>query len=234
MIETIITLKLKREWRGDMTTQKLIDEMNKAVQIPGVVVGWTQPIINRVNMLSTGIRTDVGVKIMGQDLDTVYALSREVEAAVRGVPGLVDLYVEQVTGGKYLDIKIRREELGRYGISVEDVNMLIEGALGGMNLTTTVEGRQRFKVGVRLGQDYRYDINEIGRIPVQTMTYGTIPLAAVADIQIADGPAMINSENAMLRGTVLFNVRGGIWAAWCGKPKKGWKSALRSCPEATT
>lgn len=208
MIETIITLKPKGEWRRGMTTQKLIAEMNERVQVPGVVNGWTQPIINRVNMLSTGIRTDVGVKIMGQNLDTLYALSREVEAAVREVPGLVDLYVEQVTGGKYLDIRIRREELGRYGLAVEDVNMLIEGALGGMNLTTTVEGRQRFKVGVRLGQDYRYDFNEIGRIPVQTMAYGTIPLSAVVDIRIADGPAMINSENALLRGTVLFNVRG--------------------------
>lgn len=208
MIETIITLKPKKEWRSGITTQKLITEMNQKVQIPGVVVGWTQPIINRVNMLSTGIRTDVGVKIMGQNLDSIYAISREIEAVVRDVPGLADLYVEQVTGGKYLDIQVRREELGRYGISVEDVNMLIEGALGGMNLTTTVEGRQRFKVGIRFGQDYRYDINEIGRIPIQTMGYGTIPLSAVADIRIVDGPAMINSENAMLRGTVLFNVRG--------------------------
>ena len=120
-----------------MTTQKLVAEMNEKVQIPGVVVGWTQPIINRVNMLSTGIRTDVGVKIMGQNLDTLYAMSREVEAAVREVPGLVGLYVEQVTGGKYLDIKIRREELGRYGLSVEDVNMLIEGALGGVDRGVT-------------------------------------------------------------------------------------------------
>lgn len=208
MIETIIMLKPKGEWRKGMTTQKLIAEMNEKVQIPGVVVGWTQPIINRVNMLSTGIRTDVGIKIMGQNLDSIYNISREVEAVIKEVPGLVDLYVEQVTGGKYLDIQIKREELGRYGISVEDVNMLIEGALGGMNLTTTVEGRQRFKIGIRLGQEYRYDINEIGRIPVQTMAYGTIPLSSVADIKIADGPAMINSENAMLRGTVLFNVRG--------------------------
>lgn len=208
MIETIITLKPKSQWRSGMTTQKLIDEMNRKVQIPGVVVGWTQPIINRVNMLSTGIRTDVGIKVMGQNLDSIYAISREIEAVVKDVQGLADLYVEQVTGGKYLDIQVKREELGRYGISVEDVNMLIEGALGGMNLTTTVEGRQRFKVGIRLGQDYRYDINEIGRIPIQTMSYGTIPLSAVADIKIVNGPAMINSENAMLRGTVLFNVRG--------------------------
>lgn len=208
MIETIIMLKPKSQWRAGMTTQKLISEMNGKVQIPGVVVGWTQPIINRINMLSTGIRTDVGIKIMGQNLDTIYNLSREIESVIKDVPGLVDLYVEQVTGGKYLDIQVKREELGRYGISVEDVNMLIEGALGGMNLTTTVEGRRRFKIGIRFGQDYRYDIGEINRIPVQTMAYGTIPLSAVAEVKIVEGPAMINSENAMLRGTVLFNIRG--------------------------
>ena len=231
MIETIIMLKPKKEWRDGMTTQKLIEEMNRKVQIPGVVVGWTQPIINRVNMLSTGIRTDVGIKIMGQHLDSIYQMAREVEAAVKEVPGLVDLYVEQVTGGKYLDIEIKREELGRYGISVEDVNMLIEGALGGMNLTTTVEGRQRFKVGIRLGQDYRYDFNEIGRIPIQTMSYGTIPLSAVADIKIADGPPMINSENAMLRGTVLFNVRGRDMGSVVNEAKQKVEERFQKMPK---
>lgn len=231
MIETIIVLKPKSEWRKGMTTQKLIAEMNQKVQIPGIVVGWTQPIINRINMLSTGIRTDVGIKIMGQNLDSIYTMAREIEAVVKDVPGLVDLYVEQVTGGKYLDIQIKREELGRYGISVEDVNMLIEGALGGMNLTTTVEGRQRFKVGVRLGQDYRYDFNEIGRIPIQTMTYGTIPLSAVADIKVVDGPPMINSENAMLRGTVLFNVRGRDMGSVVNDAKQKVEERFKKLPK---
>lgn len=231
MIETIILLKPKNQWRKGMTTQKLIAEMNQKVQIPGVVVGWTQPIINRVNMLSTGIRTDVGIKIMGQNLDSIYNMAREVESVIKQVPGLVDLYVEQVTGGKYLDIRIKRSELGRYGISVEDVNMLIEGALGGMNLTTTVEGRQRFKVGIRLGQDYRYDINEIARIPVQTMSYGTIPLSAVAEIRISDGPPMINSENAMLRGTVLFNVRGRDMGSVVNEAKQKVEERFKKLPK---
>ncbi|HET6989882.1 MAG TPA: efflux RND transporter permease subunit, partial [Bacteroidia bacterium] len=208
MIETFIILKPKSQWREGMTTEKLIEEMNQKVRIPGVTVGWTQPIINRINMLSTGIRTDVGLKIYGQDLDTIYKISREAEKVLKNIPGLADLYVEQLTGGKYLDIKIKRKELGRYDLNIDDVNMIIEAAIGGMNFTSTVEGRQRFNVGVRLGQDYRNDIESMKRLPVQTNSYGTIPLSAVTDISISDGPPMISSENAMLRGTVLFNVRG--------------------------
>lgn len=208
MIETFVILKPKSQWREGMTTEKLITEMNNKVRIPGVTLGWTQPIINRINMLSTGIRTDVGLKIYGQDLDTIYKISREAEKALKDIPGLADLYAEQLTGGKYLDIKIKREELGRYGLNTDDVNMIIEAAIGGMNFTTTVEGRQRFNVGVRLGQDFRNDIESLKRLPVQTNSFGTIPLSAVTDISINDGPPMISSENAMLRGTVLFNVRG--------------------------
>ena len=208
MIETIIILKPRSQWRSGMTKEKLVQELNEKVQIPGVIVGWTQPIINRINMLSTGIRLDVGIKVYGQDLDSIYSLSLEIEKALQGVEGLEDLYVEQLTGGKYLDIKINRKEAGRYGLSIDDVNMVIETALGGMPLTTTVEGRQRFNVNLRLAQNFRSDLAEIRRIPIQTSGYGVIPLSAVAKIDVQEGPPMISSENAMLRGTVLFNIRG--------------------------
>jgi Cu(I)/Ag(I) efflux system membrane protein CusA/SilA len=208
MIESIILLKPKSEWRKGMTTEKLITELNDKVQIPGVTSGWTQPIINRINMLSTGVRTDIGIKIYGQELDTIYNIARQIEKSLQGIDGLADLYVEQLTGGKYLDIKINREEIARYNLSIEEVNMIIEMALGGMPLTQTVEGRQRFSVSMRLAQDFRSDIAEIKRTPIQTANYGVVPLSAVADIEISEGPPMINSENAMLRGTVLFNVRG--------------------------
>jgi len=208
MIESIIVLKPKSQWRKNMTTEKLITELNEKVQIPGVTNGWTQPIINRINMLSTGVRTDIGVKIYGQNIDTIYNLSRQIEKSLQGIDGLADLYVEQLTGGKYLDVKINREEIARYNLSVEEVNMIIEMALGGMPLTSTIEGRQRFSIAMRLAQDFRSDISEIKRTPIQTSAYGVIPLSAVADITISEGPPMINSENAMLRGTVLFNVRG--------------------------
>jgi len=207
MIETIILLKPQSEWRAGITKNDIINELNNKLQIPGVTNGWTQPIINRINMLSTGIRTDVGVKVYGQNLDTIYAFAQTIKKQLEGIDGVKDLYVEPITGGKYIDIHIKRDEISRYGLSVDDVNRVIEIALGGMKLTTTVEGRQRFSVNARFGQDFRNNLTALKRLQVQTMNYGPVPLEAVADVAIAEGPPMINSENAMLRGTVLFNVR---------------------------
>ena len=231
MIETIIILKPKDEWREGMTKEKLIAELNEKVQIPGVTSGWTQPIINRINMLSTGIRTDVGIKVYGQNIDSIYNISLGIENALKGTEGLADLYVEQLTGGKYLDIKINREELARYGLSTDEVSMLIETAIGGMNLTNTVEGRERFTVSLRLGQDYRNDLSEIKRIPIQTASYGTIPLSAVTALTIAEGPPMISSENAMLRGTVLFNIRGKDMGSVVKDAKKRIENEFKKLPK---
>jgi len=207
MIETIVILKSKSEWRAGVSKDEIINELNSKLQIPGVTNGWTQPIINRINMLSTGIRTDVGVKVYGQNLDTINVFAQKVRSALQGIEGVKDLYVEPITGGKYLDIIIKRDEIGRYGLSIDDVNTLIESALGGMKLTTTVEGRQRFSVNARFGQEFRNNLSAIKNLQVQTMNSGPIPLEAVADIKISEGPPMISSENALLRGTVLFNVR---------------------------
>ena len=207
MIETIILLKPKAEWRKDVTKDDIINELNAKMQIPGITNGWTQPIINRINMLSTGIRTDVGLKVYGQNLDSIYSFAQTIKKQLEGIDGVKDLYVEPITGGKYIDIIIKRDEIGRYGLSVDDVNAVVEIALGGMKLTTTIEGRQRFSVNARYGQDFRNNLGALKRLQVQTMNFGPIPLEAVADIKISDGPPMINSENAMLRGTVLFNVR---------------------------
>jgi copper/silver efflux system protein len=207
MIETIVLLKPKNQWRKGITKNDIINELNTKLQIPGVTNGWTQPIINRINMLSTGIRTDVGLKVYGQNLDSIYAFAQILKKELEGIDGIKDLYVEPITGGKYIDIIIKREEIGRYGLSVDDVNTVIESALGGMKLTTTIEGRQRFSVNARYGQDFRNNLQALKRLQVQTMGFGPVPLEAVADIKLSDGPPMINSENAMLRGTVLFNVR---------------------------
>ena len=207
MIETIILLKPQSEWREGKTKDDLINELNAKLQIPGVTNGWTMPISNRINMLSTGIRTDVGVKVYGQNLDSIAVLSEKIKKELTGIEGIKDMYVEPITGGKYVDIQVKREEVGRYGLSVDDVNAVVESALGGMKLTTTVEGRQRFSVNARYGQDFRNNLESLRRLPVQTMEFGPIPLSAVADIRLTEGPPMINSENAMLRGTVLFNVR---------------------------
>ncbi len=207
MIETIILLKPRSEWRAGLTKEDIINELNDKLQIPGVTNGWTQPIINRINMLSTGVRTDVGVKVYGQNLDTIYKFSQQVKNHLQGIEGLKDLYVEPITGGKYIDIIIKREEIGRYGLSTDDVNAVVESALGGMELTTTVEGRRRFSVNARFGQSFRNNLQNIKRLQVQTMNFGPVPLEAVADVKISEGPPMINSENALLRGSELFNVR---------------------------
>ncbi|RIJ34328.1 efflux RND transporter permease subunit [Pontibacter oryzae] len=207
MIETIIMLKPRSEWREGITKQDIIQELDAKLQIPGVVNGWTQPIINRINMLATGIRTDVGVKVYGQNLDSIYAVSERVKQQLEAIPGIKDLYVEPITGGKYLEIDIDREALGRYGLTVDDVNMVVESALGGASIGNTIEGRERFAINVRLAQDYRNSVERIKRIPLQTAATGSIPLSAVASIHFTDGPPMINSEDAQLRGAVLFNVR---------------------------
>lgn len=207
MIETIILLKPKTEWRAGITKKDIINELDAKMQIPGVVNGWTQPIINRINMLATGIRTDVGVKVYGQNLDSIYVLSEKVKKALEGVPGVKDLYVDPITGGKYLTIDVNREALGRYGLTVNDVNLVIESAIGGSPIGQTIEGRQRFSISVRLAQDYRNSIEQLKRIPIKTPALGMVPLSSVASIRYEDGPPMITSENAMLRGAVLFNVR---------------------------
>ncbi len=231
MIETFILLKPQSQWRAGLTKNDIINELNAKMQIPGVMNGWTQPIINRINMLSTGIRTDVGVKIYGQNLDTINMLAQEFRRSLQGVEGVKDLYVEPITGGKYIDIKIKKEEIGRYNLSVDDVNMFIETALGGMNITQTVEGRQRFSVSVRLAQDYRNSIGKLKRLPVITMNYGPIPLGALADIEIAEGPPMITSENAMLRGTLLFNVRDRDLGGTVDEAKRRLSDAVKRLPK---
>ena len=207
MIETIILLKPQSEWRSDLSKEDIINEINNKLQIPGVTNGFTQPIINRINMLSTGIRTDVGIKIYGANLDTINILSQKIKKALDGTSGVKDLYAEPITGGKYIDIEAKREEIGRYGLSIDDINNVVEASIGGMKLTTTIEGRERFSVNARYAQEYRNSIDALKKLQVQTMEFGPIPLEAVANIKISDGPPMINSENAMLRGSVLFNVR---------------------------
>ena len=231
MIETIILLKPRDEWRPGMTKEDILLEMNAKLQIPGVVNGWTQPIINRINMLSTGVRTDVGLKVYGQNLDSIWYLSNMLKSHLSDIRGVKDLYVDPITGGKFIDISIRRDEIGRYGLSVDDVNRVIESALGGVNVTTTIEGRRRFNVNVRFAQDYRNNLEEINRILVQSPESGPIPLSAVATVEVSDGPAMVNSENAMLRGAVLFNVRDRDLGSTVHECKQKLEEMVKSLPK---
>ena len=208
MNETIVHLKPTEQWRAGMTREKLISEMNEKLTMPGVTNIWTQPIQNRIDMLSTGIRSQVGLKIFGNDLKELEELSRRVAEVVKTVPGAVDVYPEQISGAPYIDIHINRRAAARYGIDVGTINDAIETGIGETNLTITVEGRRRFPVRVRYAQQYRSSATALGEIPIASPSGAAIPLAQLAEIRTVEGPTMISSENGLLRGTVLLNVRG--------------------------
>jgi Cu(I)/Ag(I) efflux system membrane protein CusA/SilA len=208
MTETIVHLKPRDQWRPGMTLPKLKSAMDRAVSLPGVANIWTQPIINRIDMLTTGIRSEIGVKLFGSDLTELEAKAREVADAVRTVKGASDIYPEQVTGGLYLDIKPNREAAARYGIDVGEVQNVIETAIGENNLTTTIEGRRRFPVRVRYAPEFRRDPGDLANVLVTGANGAQIPLGQVADIRQVSGPAQINSENGLLEVSVLMNARG--------------------------
>ncbi|HMQ02740.1 MAG TPA: CusA/CzcA family heavy metal efflux RND transporter [Pyrinomonadaceae bacterium] len=208
MNETVIHLKPESEWRAGMTREKLVAEMDAALRIPGVTNIWTQPIINRIEMLATGIRSQVGIKVFGDDLETLEKTSRDIAEVVRRVPGAADVYPEQIGGAPYIDIDVDRQAAARYGIDVGTIQDVIEKGVGETNLTVTIEGRNRFPIRVRYSPEFRGTPGSIGSIPVITATGASIPLSQLASIRTVDGPAMIQSENGLLRGTVLLSVRG--------------------------
>jgi len=208
MNETIVHLKSPEQWRPGMTRERLIAEMDEKLRMPGVTNIWTQPIINRIDMLTTGIRSQVGIKIFGNDLKTLEDLSRKVAEVVKEVPGAVDVYPEQISGAPYVDIKINRTAAARYGIDVRRIQDAIETGIGETNLTVTIEGRRRFPVRVRYAPQFRSSPQALGQIPITSPTGAPIPLAQLSEIRTVEGPSMISSENGLLRGTVLLNVRG--------------------------
>ncbi len=220
MNETIIHLKPESEWRSGMTREKLIGEMDDKLRMPGVTNIWTQPIINRIEMLATGIRTQVGVKIFGNDLKELEMLSRQVADAVKKIPGAVDVYPEQIGGSPYVDIKIDRPAAARYGIDVSVIQETIEKGIGETNLSVTVEGRRRFPVRVRYAPQFRGTPEAIGQIPIATASGATVPLSQVARINSVEGATMIQSENGLLRGTVLLNVRDRDVGSFVEEAKK--------------
>ncbi len=208
MNETIIHLKPTDEWRSGMTREKLVQEMDAALRMPGVTNIWTQPIINRIEMLSTGMRSQVGVKIFGNDLQTLENVSRLVADVVKTVPGAADVYPEQIGGSPYIDITINRQAAARYGLDVSTIQDVIEKGIGETNLSVTIEGRRRFPVRVRYAPQFRDSPEAIGRLPVISRAGAAVPLSELAEIRSVEGATMISSENGLLRGTVLLNVRG--------------------------
>ena len=209
MFETVINLKPESEWRPGMTMDKLISELDQAVQVPGVSNAWTMPIKARIDMLSTGIRTPVGIKVFGKDLGEMEKLAREIEAVVKTVPGTTSAYAERITGGYYLNIEPDRLALARYGLTVGELQEVISSALGGETVTTTVEGRERFGVITRYPRELRSDPDSIAReVLVPVMGGALIPLGQLARVVIEKGPPGIRTENALLSAYIFVDIRG--------------------------
>jgi Cu(I)/Ag(I) efflux system membrane protein CusA/SilA len=208
MIETTITLKPEDEWRPGMTVEKLIAELDAAVRIPGLTNAWTMPIKTRIDMLSTGIKTPVGIKVAGPDLATLEALGSRIEALLRDVPGTQSVYAERVVGGNYLDFEIDRREIARYGLTVGDVQDVIQSAIGGMNVTWTVEGRERYPVNLRYPRELRDSLAMLRRVLVATPTGAQVPLEQLAELILRKGPPSIKSENARLNAWIYVDLEG--------------------------
>ncbi|RMD90899.1 MAG: efflux RND transporter permease subunit [Calditrichaeota bacterium] len=207
MMETTIMLKPEDQWRPGMTPDKLIQEMDAAIQFPGLTNAWTMPIKTRIDMLSTGIKTPVGIKIMGDDLSVLSNLAQQIAVVLRDAPGTLSVFPEKTVGGNYFDFKINRFEAARYGLTVGDVQDVIMSAIGGMNVTETVEGLERYPVNIRYGRELRDNIADLKRVLIPTPTGAQIPISQVAKIQIVKGPPVIKSENARRTAWVYVDIR---------------------------
>jgi len=208
MIETVVELKPKEQWRPGVTYESLIDEMDQALQFPGVTNSWTMPIKARTDMLTTGIRTPVGIKIFGPDLKQIEEIGKHLEMSLKDVPGTRSVYAERVAGGYFLDFDINREEIARYGLTVMDVGRIIETAIGGENIDTTIEGRERYPINVRYLRELRDDPEKLRRVLVATPTGVQVPIAQLATLRFVQGPPMIRDEDGMLTGYVFVDMAG--------------------------
>jgi len=221
MFETTVRFKPRDQWRAGMTPDKLIQELDRSVRIPGLANVWVPPIRNRIDMLATGIKSPVGIKISGSDLDEIDALTQRVESLVKNVPGVTSAFAERLAGGRYVDVSIDRNAAARYGLNISDVQSVISTAIGGMVIGETVEGRRRYPISVRYPREIRDSLSALRGLPIVTRAGAQIQLDDVADISIADGPTMLRSENARLSGWVYVDIRG-----------RDLKSAVRDMQEA--
>src|SRR5262245_28906913 len=231
MFETVISLKPESEWRPGMTVDKLIAEMDKALQFPGVSNAWTMPIRARIDMLATGIRTPVGVKVFGKDLGEIENLSRQIEAVIRKVPGTSSAYAERVIGGYYLNVDPDRTQLARYGLMVDDVQTLIATALGAEPVTTTVEGRERYTVSIRYPRDFRSDPQAIAsQVLLPLPDGGTVPLGEVAKVSLAPGPSSIRTQHAQLAGYIYVDFRNRDLGGYVADAQKAVPTQIKFPP----
>jgi len=231
MVETNVTLKPMSEWRPQFKKwEDLRDEMDNALTIPGVANSWTMPIIGRIDMLSTGIRTPLGIKVFGPHLDEIERIGLDVEKTLREVPGTRGVYAERANTGFFLDFIINRDEISRYNLTIEDVQEVIESAIGGMNLTTTVEGRERYPVNIRYGRELRDNIEKLKRVLVPVMEGAQVPLDQLADIRVTRGPGMIQSEGGRLTASVTINIEGSDFGGYVRQAQKAIAEKVKLPP----
>ena len=208
MIETVVQLKPQSEWRPGMTPDKLVEELDKLVRLPGLSNIWVPPIRNRIDMLATGIKSPLGIKVSGSDLGEIEAAAAAIEQVVKGVPGVSSVLAERVRGGRYIDVRTDRAAAARYGLSIVDVQSVVSAAIGGETIGETVEGRSRFPISVRYPRELRDSVDKLRSLPIVTERGAQIPLAAVATLEVSDGPPMLRSENARLTGWIYVDIRG--------------------------
>ena len=219
---------LRHIWPDRISQDDLVDEMDRALRIPGTSNAWTMPIRNRVDMLTTGVRTPVGIKVLGSDLNTIQKIGEEIEHTLAKVPGTRSVYAERVSGGYFLDFNLRRGQLARYGLTVDDVEAYIMSAVGGENVSTTIEGRERYSVNVRYLRDYRSDLDALERILVTTPSGAQILISQLADIRLTEGPSMIRDENGLLSGYVYVDVAGRDLGSYVEEAQRLVRSQVES------
>ena len=208
MIESVIQLKPESEWREGVTIDSIKEELNQRLKLPGLTNAWVWPIKTRIDMLATGIKTPVGIKIGGADLAVIESIGKDIEQVLLGVPGTTSAYAERVAGGRYVTVDINREEASRYGLNIDDVQDVVKTAIGGMNVTETVEGLERYPVNLRYPRYMRDSLEQLKLLPIVTPAGQHITLQAVADLRVEDGPPMIKSENARLNGWIYVDIAG--------------------------
>jgi len=207
-------------WRDRITWDDIVSELDQKLKIPGVTNAWTMPIKARIDMLSTGVRTPVGIKLYGADLKEIEKIGTHLEMILKDVKGTRSIYAERVTGGYFVDFNIKRDQIARYGLAVKEVEDVIMSAIGGDPVTTTVEGRERYTVNVRYARELRNDVDKLRRVLVPTESGAQIPLGQLADIRLVSGPAMIRDENAMLSGYVYVDITGRDVGSYVAEAKK--------------
>jgi Cu(I)/Ag(I) efflux system membrane protein CusA/SilA len=208
MVETTIQLKPQSEWRPGMTPDKLVEELDRVVRLPGLSNIWIPPIRNRIDMLATGIKSPLGIKVSGNDLGQIEQVSAAIERTVKDVPGVSSALAERVTGGRYIDVVVNRHAAARYGLNIMDVQSVVSAAIGGENIGETIEGRSRFPINVRYPREARDSVEKLRMLPIVTERGAQIPLSAVAQLNVTDGPPMLRSENARLAGWIYVDIRG--------------------------